>query len=202
MSYKKPRASWKVILCCLFTCAGSRNEQREDDLPVERSTITIRLNGHNYTCSSITNQNIREIKKALLKKVLKRSLTADELSKYVLIYNGNRLDESKTAEDLHLSGKIVECIIEGLWIGCDLDLEPSETDNGNADKENNCGGLQENSVNESSSVKQTQALLNSLELRIIQCFNLANNLSVHKLKPSSLEERIKKIENYVNVDYF
>ena len=70
------------------------------------------------------------------------------------------------------------------------------------DKENNCGGLQEKSVNESSSVKQTQPLPNSLELRIIQCFNLANNLSVHKLKPSTLEERIKKIENYVNVNLF
>lgn len=54
-----------------------------------------------------------------MKKVLKRSLTADELSKYVLIYNGNRLDESKTAEDLHLSDKIVECVIEGMWSLCD-----------------------------------------------------------------------------------
>ena len=137
-----------------------------------------------------------------MKKVLKRSLTTDELSKYVLIYNGNRLDESKTAEDLHLSGKIVECVIEGKWIVCNLDLEPSETVNGDTDKENNCGGLQEKSVNESSRVKQTQAWLNSLELRIIHCFNLANNLSVHKLKPSTIEERIKKIENYVNVNYF
>lgn len=57
-------------------------------------------------------------------------------------------------------------------------------------------------MNESSRIKQTQALPNSLELRIIQCFNLAGNLSVHRLKPSTLEERIKKIENYVNVDYF
>lgn len=145
---------------------------------------------------------MRVLKKALLKKILKRPLTADELSKYVLFYNGNRLDESKTAEDLHLSGNIVECIIEGLRIVCDLDLEPTETVNGDMDKESNCGGLQEKSVNESSRAKQTQALPNSLELRIIQCFNLANNLSVHKLKPSTLEERIKKIENYVNVYYF
>ena len=94
--------------------AGSRREQNTIDLPGKRSRITFRLNGNNYTWSSVTNHNIRVLKKEVLTKVFGRSLSAGELSKYALYCNGNRLDESKTVEDLHLYGKIVECTAEGL----------------------------------------------------------------------------------------
>lgn len=59
--------------------------------------------------------NLRSIKEALLKSKLRHPLTPEELSRYILCYNGMELDESKTVKDLDLVGYTVECKLKGFY---------------------------------------------------------------------------------------
>ena len=82
------------------------------DLPVEYSeiTLTITMNGNNYSIRSNINNSLSKVKSLYLNRLFDRCLTEEELSNYCLAYEGSRLDESKQIKELNLKSQMLECI--------------------------------------------------------------------------------------------